>query len=98
MRFEWDETKNVSNWRKHGVNFLTAQEVFLDPLASMRQDRFVDFEERWVAIGMARGRLLYVVFTVEEIGNEEVFRIISARVTTRSERRNTERGARETDR
>lgn len=98
MRFEWDGSKNDSNWRKHGVNFLTAREVFLDPLATMRQDRIVDFEERWVAIGMARGRLLYVVFTVEEVGNEEVFRIISARVTTRAERRNTGGGARETDR
>lgn len=98
MRFEWDESKNVANRRKHGVDFLIAQEVFLDPLATVRQDRFVDFEERWVAIGMARGQLLFVAYTVKEIGNEEIIRIISARIANRSERRDTERGAREKNR
>jgi len=32
MHFEWDETKNRQNQRKHGIAFGLAQEVFLDPL------------------------------------------------------------------
>ncbi len=31
VRFEWDETKNRSNFLKHGVDFQTAQLVFDDP-------------------------------------------------------------------
>ena len=93
MRFEWDESKNVANRRKHGVDFLIAQEAFLDPLATYKQDRYVGFEERWSVVGIAIGRLTYVAFAVKEIGDEEVIRIISARRATRAERRNSERGA-----
>jgi uncharacterized protein len=32
IRLEWDEAKNVSNQRKHGVSFEAASEVFEDPL------------------------------------------------------------------
>jgi uncharacterized protein len=31
MRFEWDEDKNESNQRKHGISFETAALVFEDP-------------------------------------------------------------------
>ena len=34
MHFEWDETKNRQNQRKHGIAFGLAQEVFLDPSES----------------------------------------------------------------
>ncbi len=30
MRFEWDEAKNKSNRRKHGIRFEVAVEVFDD--------------------------------------------------------------------
>jgi uncharacterized DUF497 family protein len=32
MRFVWDEAKDRSNRKKHGVSFETAIEAFLDPL------------------------------------------------------------------
>jgi Ribonuclease toxin, BrnT, of type II toxin-antitoxin system len=32
IRFEWDESKNRTNQRKHGVSFEIAARVFLDPL------------------------------------------------------------------
>jgi len=32
IRFEWDEAKNLSNRRKHGVSFEKASQVFRDPL------------------------------------------------------------------
>ena len=31
LDFEWDERKNDSNRRKHGVSFEEAEEVFVDP-------------------------------------------------------------------
>jgi hypothetical protein len=39
VRFEWDEAKNRSNRRKHGVSFEVARRVFEDPLALMLLDR-----------------------------------------------------------
>jgi len=32
LQFEWDEAKNLSNRRKHGVSFEEAIAVFRDPL------------------------------------------------------------------
>ena len=81
--FDWDETKNVSNLRKHGVDFDAAIDVFLGDYV-LREDRDGDYgEQRWVAIGFAMGELLTVVFT--ERG--DVTRIISARKSTAHERR-----------
>ncbi|MBA2467976.1 MAG: BrnT family toxin [Chloroflexia bacterium] len=92
MRFEWDERKNASNFRKHGVSFEVASEVFGDPLVSSRQDRHVNGEERWTAIGWARRQIVFVAFTLDESGGEEVVKIISARGADRQERRDYERG------
>jgi uncharacterized protein len=86
MRLTWDEAKNRSNRRKHGISFDTAARVFLDPLHISRQDRIVEGEERWQTIGMVDGVLLILVaYTVIE-EEDEVIRIISARRVTRQER------------
>jgi len=92
MRFEWDERKNASNLRKHGVSFEVASEVFDDPLAFSEQDRFVDDEERWSVIGWAAGHFVFVAFAMYETGEEDIVRIISARRADRQERRTYERG------
>ena len=86
MRLTWDEAKNRSNQRKHGISFDTAAQVFLDPLHISRQDRTVEGEERWQTIGMVDGVLLILAaYTV--IGEEdEVIRIISEDRVTRQER------------
>ena len=86
MRLTWDEAKNRSNRRKHGISFDTAARVFLDPLHISRQDRIVEGEERWQTIGMVDGVLLILVaYTVIE-EEDQVIRIISARRVTRQER------------
>jgi uncharacterized DUF497 family protein len=46
MRFEWDEAKNLSNRRKHGVSFEEASAVFLDPLYVSIEDRIARTEYR----------------------------------------------------
>ena len=55
MRFEWDENKNRSNRKKHGVGFETAKLVFDDPLHISIQDRFENGEKRWRTVGLAGG-------------------------------------------
>ena len=89
LRFEWDETKNEINKKKHGVSFDTAKGVFTDPNVLEFIERIEDGEERWHAIGYVTGTLLFltVVHTLAEKGAEVVVRIISARPADKSERR-----------
>jgi uncharacterized DUF497 family protein len=91
LRFEWDEAKNLSNRRKHGVNFEQACAVFLDPWYVSVQNRIVDGELRWLTLGFVEHViLLAVAHTVCEDNDDEaheVIRIISARQATRRERR-----------
>lgn len=91
MRFEWDENKNRSNYRKHRVFFETATLVFDDPDFVMMRDRIVDGEERWQTIGLVEDVLLLLVaHTLNGDGDEEVVRVISAREVTGHERRRYE--------
>jgi uncharacterized DUF497 family protein len=93
VRFEWDENKNRSNYRKHRVIFETATLVFDDPHFVTMQDREVDGEERWQTVGRVEGVLLLLVaHTIEDEVGEEVVRIISAREATAQERRRYEYG------
>jgi hypothetical protein len=39
MQFEWDDAKDASNQRKHGINFDLASLVFFDPLRIERYDK-----------------------------------------------------------
>ena len=96
-RFTWDETKNLSNRKKHGVSFEEAARVFFDPLHLSIQDRIEDGEQRWQTLGLAGGvTILLVAHTVTEDGPEnelvEVIRIISPRRATRAERKRYENG------
>ncbi|MBL8231608.1 MAG: BrnT family toxin [Bryobacterales bacterium] len=88
VRFEWDETKNRSNFRKHRIDFETAQLIFDDPGCVTFVERTIDGEPRWHAIGFAEGViLLVVVHTYSESSPGEIIRIISARQATPHERK-----------
>jgi uncharacterized DUF497 family protein len=91
VRFDWDETKNAINQRKHGVDFDTAAAVFDDPFQLPVFERIVEGEERWQTIGMAGDVLLLLVaHTLEDDEGEEFVRIVSARRATPRERRRYE--------
>ena len=91
VTFDWDDAKNRSNLRKHGVGFDTASLVFDDPYALMLQDRFENGEERWQAIGrIADAVVLVVAHTVKARAGTEVIRIMSARKADRRERKRYE--------
>ncbi|MEQ8973757.1 MAG: BrnT family toxin [Coleofasciculus sp. C1-SOL-03] len=90
MRFEWDDKKAESNFRKHGVTFEEAVTVFADPYLLFTEDsKHSEGEEREWAIGEAEnGSMIVVVFTMRG----EKLRIISARKATKRERRRYEQG------
>lgn len=82
MIFEWDEEKNKSNKRKHGIDFETAMLVFND----LQRIEIYDTEhslseDRYNTIGMVHD-VLFVVYT-ERKSN---IRLISARIATAAER------------
>lgn len=88
--FEWDDTKEALNRRKHGgITFEDAMQVFNDPFALSLQDRIEGGEQRWQTLGETHVlKLLVVAHTVRFDENcTEVIRIISARRADRKERR-----------
>ena len=89
MVFEWDEKKNASNFRKHGVRFEEAALVFDQLPHIFFDEKNSCTEDRFVAIGLWGLKLLVVTF-VEDASN--CIRIISARKATKQEERRYERG------
>ncbi len=82
--FEWDDAKAVRNYADHGVRFEQACAAFRDPFAvEWIDDREAYGETRYVMIGMAGTRLLYIAYTMRG----ERIRIISARGAEPHERR-----------
>jgi len=92
MRFEWDESKNNLNIKKHGVSFEEAQTVFFDPLTQVAPDPdHSGQEDRFIALGhSSNNRALLVVHCFRE--KDETIRIISARKLTKTERKQYEDG------
>ena len=86
LRFEWDETKNRENQRKHGVSFAEAQTVFFDETAvEFYDDEHSEWEDRFLLLGLStKLRVLLVCHCLREGGS--VVRIISARKATKNER------------
>ncbi len=90
LKFEWDEKKNESNRKKHGVWFEEAQQIFDDPYA-LRFDDLGHNEERFILLGRSASlRVLVVVFCEREDG--DILRIISARKGTKKEEKMYEKG------
>lgn len=90
LDFEWDANKAISNLQKHGIRFAEAAQAFFDPLAITVFDaEHSDYEERWHTLGCdAKGRLLLVAHTFQSTGSASAkIRLISARPTTRREKR-----------
>jgi uncharacterized DUF497 family protein len=90
MKFEWDEQKADSNLKKHGVSFSEAATVLSDAISVTYYDPDHSANEhRFITIGMSRsGKILMVAHT----DRADKVRIISARKTTRRERKYYEEG------
>jgi uncharacterized DUF497 family protein len=90
VEFEWDARKAAANLRKHGVSFVEASSVFLDPLSATGNDPDHSMDQRrFVTFGVSSVRRILVVAHAE---HDDVIRIISARKATRAERKLYEKG------
>jgi uncharacterized protein len=84
-RFEWDTEKARANQAKHSLGFNDAQRIFEDPFAIDWLDDREDYgEDRFAALGMVDGRLLFVAYTMPD---DTTVRIISARKARPNEKR-----------
>ena len=94
MRFEWDPAKAAANRKKHGVSFREAAEVFARGANCLEiyDEAHSDAEDRFIAVGKSKRGVLVVVYAEPE---NEVLRIVSARMATRNERLLFERYERE---
>ena len=84
MLFEWDAAKDAANRAKHGIGFDEAAEIFAGPVLTEPSPRGHADEARHMSIGMARGDLIVAVVHLDRSG---VMRILSARPSSRAERR-----------
>lgn len=82
MEFEWDLRKSDANLKKHGISFHEASTVFGDPLA-------ITFNDPDHSIGYSGLNQLLIVIYTKRHGKT---RIISARRTTKQERKIYENG------
>ena len=85
LEFEWNERKNTSNTKKHGVSFDEAKTVFTDQFARIIADPdHSDEEDRFLLLGTSvQSKLLVVCHCIRV--NESI-RIISARKADKLER------------
>lgn len=91
LRFEWDDAKNRSNIKKHGVSFEEAQTVFLDDYALRFYDSdHSDDEDRFIMLGISFKLRILVVCHCYKVSDRAI-RIISARKATRTEAKHYER-------
>ena len=87
MRFSWDARKSEANLLQRGFDYAFASLVFDGPTFERIDDRADDGELRRIAIGLADGLHLTVVYTGRPGAREMIRRIISARRSNRRERR-----------
>jgi uncharacterized DUF497 family protein len=81
MRFEWDETKRRSNIRRHGIDFVDAEEVFAGETITFLDDRYDYGETRFLTFGLLWGEVVAIV----HIETDKVIRVISVRRASKDE-------------
>ena len=87
IKFEWDDSKNKTNIKKHGISFEEASSVFYDEDALIISDEsHSQKEERFIMIGFSyKFNILVACHCYRQ--NESIIRIISARKATKNERK-----------
>jgi uncharacterized DUF497 family protein len=85
VRFEWDESKNAINLKKHKISFDEATTVFYDERARIINDPDHSAgEDRFIILGLSKKANLLVVCHCQR-SSETVIRIFSARKATKTE-------------
>ncbi len=83
MKFEWDESKRLSNIRKHGIDFSDVPAIFDGSIVTVEDERFDYGEQRFVTFGLLQGHVVAVVHTE----SYDYIRIISTRKATKNEQK-----------
>ncbi len=83
--YEWDENKNRSNIKKHGIDFVETPSI-CEGDHLVKKGRTVQGEVREMLIGWLHGRLVTAIFT----RRNGVVRVISLRRARDEERREHE--------
>jgi hypothetical protein len=87
FEFVWDPRKNEMNFAVRGSDFLFATLIFSGVTVVRADDRRNYGEPRFVALGVADGICLTVVYTDRRKASGDIERrIISARLSNRKER------------
>lgn len=79
----WDESKRRLNLRKHGIDFIEADEIFDGPTVTSEDTRSAYGEQRLVTLGVLNGVVVSMTYT-ERNGD---MRIISIRKALKHETR-----------
>lgn len=89
LNFEWNESKNLANQKKHGISFDEAKTVFADELGRLIPDPDPSEDEgRFILMGMSSQLKLLAVCHCER--GLETIRIITARKANKFERKQYE--------
>ena len=89
MRFEWNPANDEINRTKHGLSFEEATELFnagVDYL-EIYDEQHSNEEDRFIAVGPIKRGVIVVAYTERD---DEVLRILSARLATKKERQRYE--------
>lgn len=85
MRIEWDPVKSAANVRKHGLSFEMAAELLTSGIDYLEiyDEKHSDDEDRFIAVGPVARGVIVVAYTERD---DDLVRIISARMATQNER------------
>ena len=87
LLFEYDVTKSHLNADKHGIDFETAQELWLDTSALVVLANTIGEETRYALISKLATKCYVAIFTLRD----DVYRIISVRRCRKNEEKNYEK-------
>ena len=86
--FEWNKGNIDKNEKKHGVFFKECEEVFVDKPIFAEDIKHSNIEKRFYCVGFTKNnKQLFISFTIR---NKNI-RIISARFSSKKERREYEK-------
>jgi uncharacterized DUF497 family protein len=89
LEFIWDDNKNISNQKKHGISFEEAKSVFSDELARLVPDpEHSKGEERFILMGISKKFRVLTICHCEI--DSDTIRIISARKADKKEHKQYE--------
>jgi uncharacterized DUF497 family protein len=84
MKFEYDENKSLINKKKHGIDFVEAQNLWQSDNALIIPANIIDDEVRYALISIFNEKCYVAIFTLRN----ELYRIISVRRCRKNEEKN----------